>query len=110
MNSIGNDVCCHVAVGKNRAQQSRVAMVESAHGIEGVRSVSRSGVDARETLLQSGVGMPNTDTHSPSRASSMRSTAPSNSGAIVSTRMRPEAASHIWLKVSLETGCRWIAG
>src|ERR1039458_9550039 len=42
-------------------------MIEPAHGIEGVRSVPNSGLDASGPLLQSGIGVPNADTDSAAR-------------------------------------------
>src|SRR5664279_3900389 len=39
-------------------------MIEPAHGVEGVRSVPNSGLDAGDPLLQSGIGVPNADTYS----------------------------------------------
>src|ERR1700687_5993375 len=42
-------------------------MINPAHGIEGMCSVTCSGLYARDTLLQGGVGVPDADTYSATR-------------------------------------------
>src|SRR6185369_7493617 len=63
MNSVGDDVCGQLVILQNRAQNTRLAMIERAHGIEGVRGMIGAGGNARLCLLISSIRVPQTGMH-----------------------------------------------
>ena len=92
MNSVGDNIGGEPRVGQHLAENTRIAMVERPHGVEGVRGVPRSRVHRGPGGIQVGVGMSQADADPRRAASAMTSSAPSNSGAIVIMRMCPRAA------------------
>src|SRR5204863_7642172 len=65
VDTIGNDVRSEHVIGEDCAQDPGFAMVECAHGIEGVRSMVRSGGNAVGSFLVGSIGMSDTGNPAP---------------------------------------------
>ena len=67
VNSVGDDVGGEPVVGQHRAQNARLAMVERAHGVEGMRGVARARRNRRFHRRQQAVAVAQADAHAASR-------------------------------------------